>query len=466
MYVKEILDICLKSGVAPLFVGETGVGKSMAVETWVKAKNAELEAEGKKPFVYRQLCLGQMSPGDVQGVGFLEDSSIMKGQQFTRFAPCKAFEADQPICLFLDEVNRAHPGVVQALFELILSKTITSSGYSLPEGSFIVLAGNPQSGEGDYNLSSVLDTAFMGRVALIPVDSDYNSFKEFIGGKYGEDTSRRLDLMGMLFEKVSFCIESNIQATASDGSVGGYSISPSNRKLDMAFGVLTKFGEDFANINRIPKVRAVALKRVLTGLIGETRAQILMSTASLEYVSIQEFIGEDLPTRFKFWNNMLNGGLTGKINQIFAFLNSAVVYVKNRKDDWLTQPKAEDNLKEQNIFLWLFTMVDGLNDAKYVNYVQDTLIAEGLYMLSNDIERVRKLMVKAKTDEGSLTQAERIEFDKYENLFKAIRSVYYLSSEKINKLNKLKEKKAIEKGADKFMEGLTDEEKAILSEDL
>ena len=63
----------------------------------------------------------------------------------------------KPIVLFLDELNRARPELLQVIQDLVLNKKIV--GRSLPEGSIIVSAVN----EGDSYTLTVLDPALISR---------------------------------------------------------------------------------------------------------------------------------------------------------------------------------------------------------------------------------------------------------------------------------------------------------------
>ena len=100
------------------------------------------------------LFLGQMSdPGDLIG---LPQKNEKTGQ--TEFLLPYWFPSDnQPVVLFLDELNRARPEVLQTIMDLTLNRTL--AGKSLPPGSRIISAVN--SGE-QYTLTE-LDPALVSR---------------------------------------------------------------------------------------------------------------------------------------------------------------------------------------------------------------------------------------------------------------------------------------------------------------
>ncbi|MCL2142480.1 MAG: AAA family ATPase, partial [Methanimicrococcus sp.] len=105
--------------------------------------------QGKKVVI---LFLGQMSdPGDLIGL------PIISGTK-TDFRPPWWFpENNEPVVLFLDELNRARPEILQCVMDLTLNKRL--NGKSLPQGSRIITAVND--GE-EYQLTD-LDPALVSR---------------------------------------------------------------------------------------------------------------------------------------------------------------------------------------------------------------------------------------------------------------------------------------------------------------
>lgn len=110
-----------------MLVGRHGIGKSKITENYFK----------RNGFKVVNLFLGQMSdPGDLIG---LPQKNEKLGQ--TEFLLPYWFPTDnQPIVLFLDELNRARPEVLQTIMDLTLNRKL--AGKSLPEGSRIISAVN------------------------------------------------------------------------------------------------------------------------------------------------------------------------------------------------------------------------------------------------------------------------------------------------------------------------------------
>jgi hypothetical protein len=127
-----------------MLVGKHGIGKSKIIEQYFMQQGQQVVT----------LFLGQMSdPGDLIGLP-MENEHTGK----TDFRPPYWFPTDgKPIVLFLDELNRARPEILQTVMDLTLNKTL--AGKHLPEGSRIISAIN--SGE-EYQLTD-LDPALVSR---------------------------------------------------------------------------------------------------------------------------------------------------------------------------------------------------------------------------------------------------------------------------------------------------------------
>lgn len=127
-----------------MLIGRHGIGKSQIVTRY-------FEAAGHKvvPFF-----LGQMSdPGDLIGLMHKDEQS---GR--SEFLPPYWWPLDeQPIVLFLDELNRARPEILQSVMDLTLNRTL--AGRALPAGSRVIAAVN----EGDEYQLTDLDPALVSR---------------------------------------------------------------------------------------------------------------------------------------------------------------------------------------------------------------------------------------------------------------------------------------------------------------
>lgn len=127
-----------------MLAGKHGIGKSEILTNFFSSKGMKTTT----------LFLGQMSdPGDLIGLPRLDEKT---GK--TVFMPPYWFPTDnQPIVLFLDELNRARPEVLQTIMDLALNRRL--AGRELPEGSRLISAVN----DGDEYQLTELDPALISR---------------------------------------------------------------------------------------------------------------------------------------------------------------------------------------------------------------------------------------------------------------------------------------------------------------
>ena len=127
-----------------MLTGRHGIGKSQILTKYFEEKGTTVNT----------LFLGQMSdPGDLLGLPNKDEET---GR--TTFMPPYWFPIDgKPIVLFLDELNRARPEILQTVMDLVLNRKL--AGRPLPEGSRIISACND--GE-EYQLTD-LDPALVSR---------------------------------------------------------------------------------------------------------------------------------------------------------------------------------------------------------------------------------------------------------------------------------------------------------------
>lgn len=129
-----------------MLVGNHGIGKSEVLTDYYIQLGIPVVT----------LFLGQMSdPGDLIGLPQLSGSN---NDSRTNFVPPYWFPTNgKPIVLFLDELNRARPEILQTVMDLALNRKL--AGHSLPEGSRIISAIN----DGDQYQLTQLDPALVSR---------------------------------------------------------------------------------------------------------------------------------------------------------------------------------------------------------------------------------------------------------------------------------------------------------------
>jgi len=130
-----------------MVVGKHGIGKSELIRDVYAQQGLPVEC----------FFLGQMSdPGDLIGLMHKDEQT-----GHSVFLPPYWWPLSQePIVLFLDELNRARPEILQAVYDLALNRRL--AGKSLPPGSRVVAAIN----HGDEYQLTELDPALVSRFNL------------------------------------------------------------------------------------------------------------------------------------------------------------------------------------------------------------------------------------------------------------------------------------------------------------
>ncbi len=127
-----------------MLVGRHGIGKSQIISGFFAQQKQKVV-----PFF-----LGQMSdPGDL--IGLMHKNEKTGISEF--LPPFWWPQGDEPVVLFLDELNRARPEILQSVMDLTLNRTL--AGKSLPEGSRVIAAVN----EGEEYQLTDLDPALVSR---------------------------------------------------------------------------------------------------------------------------------------------------------------------------------------------------------------------------------------------------------------------------------------------------------------
>ncbi len=234
--------------------GKHGIGKSKIISDFFTAK-------GRKVVT---LFLGQMSdPGDLIGLPNKEEAT---GK--TIFMPPYWFPTDgQPIVLFLDELNRARPEILQTIMDLALNRKL--AGRELPAGSRIISAVND--GE-EYQLTD-LDPALVSRFNI------YN-FKPTAG-----EWLLWAGQAGINEHVISF-IEGNARMLDGDGSVTDSSSTlektPDRRAWERVSDIL----------KHTPTVTATT-RKVVAGIVGARAAAEFFESFNQSHIISAESVLKD-----------------------------------------------------------------------------------------------------------------------------------------------------------------------------
>ncbi len=141
--LSELLDMTpLSQNI--MIVGKHGIGKSRIISDYYAKKKMKVVT----------FFLGQMSdPGDLIGLMYKNENT-----GHSEFLPPFWWPLDnEPVVLFLDEMNRARPEILQSVMDLTLNRLL--AGKKLPEGSAVISAVN----EGEEYQLTDLDPALVSR---------------------------------------------------------------------------------------------------------------------------------------------------------------------------------------------------------------------------------------------------------------------------------------------------------------
>ena len=244
-----------------MLVGRHGIGKSRILEDFFAARREKVVT----------LFLGQMSdPGDLIGLPHLDEAT---GR--TEFMLPYWFPVDgKPVVLFLDELNRARPEVLQTVMDLTLNRKL--AGKSLPDGSRIISAVN---GGSEYQLTD-LDPALVSRFNIYEFAP---SVKDWINWAREAGIDSRI---------ISF-IEDNPELLDGEESFGEENLerSPDRRSWERVSKIIKNFTElgelhqpmisgiigdraaacffDFVNNHRIPSVKDLLCVNDVTSFVRD-----------------------------------------------------------------------------------------------------------------------------------------------------------------------------------------------------
>ena len=242
-----------------MLVGKHGIGKSEIL-------TSDFNSKGMKVVT---LFLGQMAdPGDIIGIPSKVEKQDAEGKATSRtdFTPPYWFPQDgQPIVLFLDELNRARPEILQTVMDLTLNRKL--AGKALPEGSHVISAVN----DGDEYQLTDLDPALVSRFNIY-------EFKPTVEEWLNWAVSQKLD------ERVINFIQDN--PTWLDGDTKEYrglEKSADRRAWKHVSDVMLKV-DDIKDIH----------KRIIAGIVGAGAAAAFIQSAQQRHA----ITGKDLLLKY------------------------------------------------------------------------------------------------------------------------------------------------------------------------
>lgn len=320
--VKKSVPVLMRNNVVPFVWGPQGVGKTQVISQIAKDMN----------YGFVHLHLATQETGDL--VGLL----VENGDGTVTHARPQWFPTEGKGIIFLDELNRAMPEVIQAMFSFITSRTIHK--HTLPEGWFIVAAGNYQTNQ--FNVTDTSDAAWLSRFCHI----DFTPSKEeFI--VYAENNG--LDSVADFIR-----VQPELLEVEPKERFNFNTVTPDRRSWYDMVGKLEKETE-------IDDIRY----ELYAGIVGQTAAAsfITHKTKALDRLS-----GRDVLNKYSTIRKKVLSAAT-KEEVRFDLLNSASeeIFVIAKKEP--LKPKQVENLK---LFLLDLPLEMGLKVIKKITEVKAT----------------------------------------------------------------------------------------------
>ncbi|WP_448376526.1 AAA family ATPase [Fervidobacterium sp.] len=146
---KYLSKKIMQAGEIPLLIGHFGVGKTDIAR--------EIATETGRKLVI--LVLSQMESGDLIGLPARDENK-------TKFLAPDWWPEDGNTILLLDEINRAHRSIRNAIMQLLVDKRIHN--HILPSGTWIMASMNPPDENYDQ-VELITDPAFLSRFFILEI---------------------------------------------------------------------------------------------------------------------------------------------------------------------------------------------------------------------------------------------------------------------------------------------------------
>jgi len=189
----QFIDVVRKTGanIVPCLMGHTGIGKTESVEEYCAKRNMDCIT----------IHVAQLEPSDFVGLYRINEDGRTSNCP-PEWLPYKNAEAEENAkkkasnqvalqkiekglinpnggIIFLDEVNRGHEDIRQALYQLVNKKEIHT--YRLPDNYTLVAAANPSNSYETYEF----DKALVNRFAWVKFRPDIEETFEYLTNKHG-----------------------------------------------------------------------------------------------------------------------------------------------------------------------------------------------------------------------------------------------------------------------------------------
>jgi hypothetical protein len=320
---KLAMKVLFAAGITPHFIGRHGIGKSAGVYQFAAENDYEVA----------EIRVGLMADaGDLVGIQeFLKCEQTGQAYATKHILPDwfmkavsdvqNAAASGKGVIIFIDELNRGHKDLLQAIFELVYDKSL--KGVKMRDNCHVVAASNPPTD--DYAVLDFADSAFQDRFCHIKLEPSVDEFIQF--GK----------TLGQMENSVVDFIAEYPQMLETEGAPFSLDfVSPSRRSWDRLSKILKV-------IDSNPEFKEVELE-LMFGIVGE-KAALAYRTFRDSY--IKSIKAQDVLDNYSkiaavrdSVTNAINKGRTDMMGTLTEELTDIV-----KKLEGLTQDQA-DNLTD------------------------------------------------------------------------------------------------------------------------
>lgn len=269
-----------------MIAGKHGIGKSVIIKNY-------FESIGKKVVIC--FCSQAADAGDIIGLPRFNEET---GK--TEFALPWWFPTDnQPVVLFLDELNRARPEILQVVMDLTLNRKL--AGKSLPAGSQIISAIN----DGDEYQLTDMDPALVSRFNLYTFSP---SAKEWIRWA----TSAGLDTRVVSFISTN---TKYLDPTVMEDATS-LDKTPDRRAWERVSNIMK-------NVPTVT-VKDIALKKLLCGVVGAAAGVAFFESVAKNSLVTPEDILTDFRKCEELLSNYTLQEYTGLNDNLCSYIDSSL----------------------------------------------------------------------------------------------------------------------------------------------
>lgn len=381
--LKKSIIANLNSNVVPILIGEPAIGKS----SFIESLGQEL---GSKTFTLQ--CNELSEKADLTGARTIPiDDKKTKFKQIF-FPHADAMDAieyalahpNEPVLLFMDEINRTNSDVTSALLSVPTRRKI--GNVELPQNLKVIIAGN------DKGNIVALDEASISRFVIYKVVPDVDTFL-----KHNQDINPLIEDLLLTERELIQCKPINLLKTDDD---------PDTDEDDQSYDMIMSMIDDDSMEQFTAPRTITALSRYLNSMSEDDLKQLEFETADIELrgdikestLLFETLIGHTGHTEFTI-------KLYNKINDQLRNIQTQSVKKPYGYDDFVQKPnlttseiqdyisKLSDDEKSQ--FL-IYTLTDKENNVATLRTIIKE-IAKSLSVLMPDYLNI----YKSKHQEGS-----------------------------------------------------------------